>query len=452
MTLRKIQGSLIETGAISNTLGFTPVSDTALNTAVADLVSSAPSTLNTLNELATALGNDANFATTVTTQLGLKANASSLSNVENKSSATIRSEITSSNVTSALGYTPYNSTNPNAYISSITSGNVTTALGYTPYNSTNPSGYITGITSSNVTTALGYTPYNSTNPNGYISNVATALGYTPVSPTDLSTSVNTAVSNLVGAAPAALNTLVELSAALGNDSNYASTVTAALATKVNSSSISNVENKSSATIRSEITSGNVTAALGFTPYNSTNPSGYIASGGNYDFDIASHVNTSDYSGAAIELRELNHGGSQGAAGGFQAIAPRLGFHWGGVVASQIGMQSDGSICILNNPGNAFEKLKCGALTATNVVANGATLTNVTSSRANSTTYTNSNSRPLIVYCSFNNTNGGATLYINGSIVRYINGYGNGPGVTFIVPPGATYQVTMNSAVNQWWEY
>jgi len=33
---------------------------------------------------------------------------------------------------------------------------------------TNDAGYITGITSSDVTTALGYTPYNSTNPNGYI--------------------------------------------------------------------------------------------------------------------------------------------------------------------------------------------------------------------------------------------------------------------------------------------
>ena len=33
-------------------------------------------------------------------------------------------------------------------------------------------GYITGITSSDVTTALGYTPYNSTNPNGYITSSA----------------------------------------------------------------------------------------------------------------------------------------------------------------------------------------------------------------------------------------------------------------------------------------
>ena len=48
-----------------------------------------------------------------------------LDNVENKSSATIRSEITSSNVTTALGYTPYNATNPNGYITS--SGNAATA-------------------------------------------------------------------------------------------------------------------------------------------------------------------------------------------------------------------------------------------------------------------------------------------------------------------------------------
>lgn len=35
------------------------------------------------------------------------------------------------------------------------------------------SGYITGITSSDVTTALGFTPYNSTNPNGYTTNTGT---------------------------------------------------------------------------------------------------------------------------------------------------------------------------------------------------------------------------------------------------------------------------------------
>ena len=37
----------------------------------------------------------------------------------------------------------------------------------------NTSGYITGITSSDVTGALGFTPYNSTNPNGYTNNTGT---------------------------------------------------------------------------------------------------------------------------------------------------------------------------------------------------------------------------------------------------------------------------------------
>jgi hypothetical protein len=43
--------------------------------------------------------------------------------------------------------------------------------------------------------------------------------------------------------------------------------------------LANVENKSSATIRGEITSANVTTALGFTPYNATNPSGYTTNTG-----------------------------------------------------------------------------------------------------------------------------------------------------------------------------
>lgn len=113
--------------------------------------------------------------------------------------------ITSQMITSALGYTPYDSSNPNNYTSNVgtvisvsgtgtvsgitltgtvtssgslvlggtltlTSSQVTTALGFTPYNATNPNNYISGITSSMVTTALGYTPENVANkgvPNGY---------------------------------------------------------------------------------------------------------------------------------------------------------------------------------------------------------------------------------------------------------------------------------------------
>jgi hypothetical protein len=52
----------------------TQVATTAyVQTELADLVNSAPATLDTLNELATALGNDASFSTTVTNSIALKA-------------------------------------------------------------------------------------------------------------------------------------------------------------------------------------------------------------------------------------------------------------------------------------------------------------------------------------------------------------------------------------------
>src|SRR6056300_1163358 len=52
----------------------TTVASTAfVSTAIANLADSAPATLDTLNELAAALGDDANFSTTVTNSIALKA-------------------------------------------------------------------------------------------------------------------------------------------------------------------------------------------------------------------------------------------------------------------------------------------------------------------------------------------------------------------------------------------
>ena len=51
---------------------------------VSGLVGAAPETLDTLNELATALGNDPNFATTVSNQIGKKANQTDLAAVSTK--------------------------------------------------------------------------------------------------------------------------------------------------------------------------------------------------------------------------------------------------------------------------------------------------------------------------------------------------------------------------------
>lgn len=53
---------------------------TQVDKKVSDLVNSAPETLDTLNELANALGDDPNFATTIATQIGNKANSSDVYN------------------------------------------------------------------------------------------------------------------------------------------------------------------------------------------------------------------------------------------------------------------------------------------------------------------------------------------------------------------------------------
>lgn len=68
------------TGDSSKTIANTEF----VQNAVSGLVGAAPETLDTLNELATALGNDPNFATTVSNQIGKKANQSDLDAVSTK--------------------------------------------------------------------------------------------------------------------------------------------------------------------------------------------------------------------------------------------------------------------------------------------------------------------------------------------------------------------------------
>lgn len=60
----------------------------------------------------------------------------------------------------------------------VTSANLTTILDdYATKQWVNNQGYITGITSSDVTNALGFTPYNSTNPDGFITSADLPTNY-----------------------------------------------------------------------------------------------------------------------------------------------------------------------------------------------------------------------------------------------------------------------------------
>ena len=63
---------------------------------------------------------------------------------------------------------------------------------------TNGAGYITGITGSDVTTALGYTPYNSTNPSGYQANIIETVKVNGTTQTVTNKAVDIAVPTSAG--------------------------------------------------------------------------------------------------------------------------------------------------------------------------------------------------------------------------------------------------------------
>lgn len=75
--------------------------NSTIDTKVAALVDSAPETLNTLNELSAALGDDPNFATTVSNQIGQKLDTSTY-NSEKASFATttqLNTKVTGTGIT-----------------------------------------------------------------------------------------------------------------------------------------------------------------------------------------------------------------------------------------------------------------------------------------------------------------------------------------------------------------
>lgn len=187
-------------------------------------------------------------------------------------------------------------TNDSGFISGITSSMVTSALGYTPYNSSNPSGYqanviesvkVNGtaltITSKAVDVPVPTKVSDLTNDSGYITGISStmvvsALGYTPVNPSSLATVATTGSYNDLSNKPTiptvnnATLTIKRNGTSVGTFTANASTdkaIDISVPTKV-----SDLTNDSG--FISGITSTMVTNALGFTPYSAANPSGYQA--------------------------------------------------------------------------------------------------------------------------------------------------------------------------------
>lgn len=137
-----------------------------------------------------------------------------------------------------------------ASATTVTGTNVTATTGFSGPLTGSVTGNVTGNLTGNVTgnvagnvtgdvTSTGTSSFQSVTINGSLNmnagTTATVTGLSaPVNATDAATKlyVDTSVSNLVASAPGALDTLNELAAALGDDPNFATTVTTSIATKV----------------------------------------------------------------------------------------------------------------------------------------------------------------------------------------------------------------------------
>ena len=194
--------------------------------------------------------------------------------------------LTSGQVTTALGYTPYNATNPAGYTTNV--GTVTSVAGTGTVSGLSLTGSVTTsgsltlggtlvLTSGQVTDALGFTPYNATNPSGYI----TASALTPY---------------LTSATAA--TTYQPLDGDLTAIAALAGTTGLVRKTAANTYSLD------TATYLTGITSGDVTTALGFTPYNATNPAGYTTNTG-----TVTSVNLTAGTGVSVSGGPITSSGS-----------------------------------------------------------------------------------------------------------------------------------------------
>lgn len=120
--------------------------DSRINTAVANLVNQAPETLDTLDELAQALGDDANFATTVATQLGQKVNTSDYN--ADKATFATKTEVNAKQDTLVSG-TNIKTVNSQSLLGS---GDIAITVPTNVSDLTNDSGYITNSALANYAT------------------------------------------------------------------------------------------------------------------------------------------------------------------------------------------------------------------------------------------------------------------------------------------------------------
>ena len=213
-----------------------------------ELVGGAPGALDTLNELAGALGADVSFSTTITNYLALKAPLASptFTGTITTESVSINGN-TISSTSGALNLTP--AVGSAIVLDGTVNVDAGVITGATSISSTAFVGALTGDVSGNAATATKIASI--TNNNIVQLDVSQTLTNksltspvftgTPIAPTAASATnstqlattafVHSKIDELVGGAPGALDTLNELAGALGADVSFSTTITNYLALK-----------------------------------------------------------------------------------------------------------------------------------------------------------------------------------------------------------------------------
>lgn len=232
--------------------------DSELAAAIAALVDSSPSTLNTLNELAAALGDDPNYATTITNALANKINvfdfrflpkaAISAADYDNPTAVEIKAwnDLTDPEVRLRNCIIRYTGTNSSANLMtySFWIDNSFNVIKLSQPNQQPTNWNATSGPTCILNKPSTFTPASHGHVLAEVSGLIAALAakadlsggfildsQIPASITRDS-ELAAAVAALVDSSPAALNTLNELAAALGDDPNFATTITNALSNKI----------------------------------------------------------------------------------------------------------------------------------------------------------------------------------------------------------------------------
>ena len=223
----------------------------SITAAINNLVDGAPGALDTLNELAAAINDDSNYATTltsalatkanlsdVTTALETKANSNDVTTAISAAASTAASDATSKANAAQAAATAAAATDATAKANAAQLAAETTAAADATAKAnaaqtaagteadTKVSNAIAAITKSSVGLA---NVDNTSDANKPVSTAqATAIANAK---SEAIADATSQVNSVIASAPAALNTLDELAAALGDDASFAATITSSLTAK-----------------------------------------------------------------------------------------------------------------------------------------------------------------------------------------------------------------------------